>query len=57
VQAYEKGIADGSLSALARQYGDGLVNLTVGNVRPKQTVTVYLEILAGVERGVRSHPA
>lgn len=50
VEAYEKGIADGSLSALARQYGDGLVNLTVGNIRSKETVTVYLEILAGVER-------
>src|ERR1700722_10667066 len=49
VNAYEKGIADGSLAALARQYGDGLVNLTVGNIRPKETVTVYLEILAGVE--------
>ena len=49
VRAYEKGIADGSLSVLARQYGDGLVNLTVGNVRPQETVTVYLEILAGVE--------
>jgi Ca-activated chloride channel homolog len=49
VKTYEQGIADGSLSALARQYGDGLVNLTVGNVRPKETVTVYLEILAGVE--------
>ena len=49
VRAYEQGIADGSLSALARQYGDGLVNLTVGNVRPAETVTVYLEVLAGVE--------
>jgi Ca-activated chloride channel homolog len=49
VKAYEQGIADGSLSALARQYGDGLVNLTVGNLRPKETVTVYLEVLAGVE--------
>ncbi|SPF52475.1 hypothetical protein SBA4_5080011 [Candidatus Sulfopaludibacter sp. SbA4] len=49
VKAYEQGIADGSLAALARQYGDGLVNLTVGNVRPRETVTVYLEILAGVE--------
>src|SRR5208283_2439489 len=27
VKAYEQGIADGSLSALARQYGDGVVNL------------------------------
>ena len=49
VQAYERGIAEGSLSALARQYGDGVVNLTVGNVRPNETVTVYLELLAGVE--------
>ena len=49
VQAYERGIAEGSLAALARQYGDGVVNLTVGNVRPGETVTVYLELLAGVE--------
>jgi Ca-activated chloride channel family protein len=49
VKAYEQGIADGSLSALARQYGDGVVNLTVGNIRPNETVTVYLEVLAGVE--------
>ena len=49
VKAYEQGIADGSLSTLARQYGDGLINLTVGNVRPGEDVTVYLELLAGVE--------
>lgn len=49
VKAYEEGIAQGSLSTLARQYGDGVVNLTVGNIRPKETVTVWLEILAGVE--------
>ena len=49
VRAYEEGIAGGSLSALARNYGDGVVNLTVGNIRPHETVTVYLEILAGVE--------
>ncbi len=49
VRAYEKGIADGSLSTLARTYGDGVVNLTVGNIRPKETVTVWLEVLAGVE--------
>ena len=49
VKAYERGIADGSLSALARQYGDGVVNLTVGNIRPNETVTVYLEVLSGVE--------
>jgi Ca-activated chloride channel family protein len=49
VKAYEEGTARGSLSTLARQYGDGLVNLTVGNIRPKETVTVQLEILCGVE--------
>ncbi len=49
VKAYEEGIARGSLSALARSYGDGVVNLTVGNIRPKETVTVHLEILCGVE--------
>lgn len=49
LKTYEQGIADGSLATLARQYGDGIVNLNVGNVRPKETVTVYLELLAGVE--------
>jgi Ca-activated chloride channel family protein len=49
VKAYEQGIAQGSLSTLARLYGDGIVNLTVGNIRPGETVTVWLEILAGVE--------
>jgi Ca-activated chloride channel family protein len=49
VKAYEEGIAQGALSTLARQYGDGVVNLTVGNIRPKETVTVHLEILCGVE--------
>jgi hypothetical protein len=49
VKAYEEGIARGSLSTLARQYGDGLVNLTVGNIRPKETVTIQMEILCGVE--------
>jgi Ca-activated chloride channel family protein len=51
VEAYERGIAEGSLAAMARQYGDGVVNLTVGNVRPGEMVTVYLELLAGVELG------
>jgi len=49
VKVYEQGVADGSLSTLARQYGDGVVNLTVGNIRPKERVTVLLEVLAGVE--------
>ena len=49
LKAYEEGISRGSLAALARQYGDGLINLNVGNIRPGETVSVYLEILAGVE--------
>ncbi len=49
VKEYEAGIQDGHLATLARQYGDGLVNLTVGNVRPGETVVVLLEVLAGVE--------
>ncbi len=49
IKSYEAGVAAGSLSALARQYGDGLVNLTIGNLRPKEKVSVYLELLAGVE--------
>lgn len=46
---YEAGIQAGSLSTLAREYCDGLVNLSVGNLRPKEKVVVLLEILAGVE--------
>jgi len=46
---YEEGIQAGSLSALARHYGDGIVNLSVGNIRPKEKVVVLLELLAGVE--------
>ncbi len=33
-KAYEQGLADGRTAALAQQYGDGRVNLTVGNIRP-----------------------
>ncbi|MEK7407083.1 MAG: VWA domain-containing protein [Acidobacteriota bacterium] len=49
VKAYEAGIEAGRLSTLARQHGDGIVNLTLGNLRPGETVEVALEILAGVE--------
>jgi len=49
VRAYEEGIEAGSLSSLAREYGDGLVNLTVGNIRPMEQVVVLLELLAGIE--------
>jgi len=49
VEIYEHAIAAGSLATLARHYGDGVVNLTVGNIRPNETVTVHLDVLAGVE--------
>lgn len=48
-QQYEEGIAAGNLSTLARIYRDGIVNLSLGNLRPGETVLVVLEILAGVE--------
>ncbi len=49
VKAYEKGVEDGHLSLLARQYRDGIVNLSIGNVRPGESVSVYLELIAGVD--------
>ena len=49
VKAYEEGIGRGALATLARQYGDGLINLTVGNIRPGEQITVWLEVIAGVE--------
>ncbi len=49
VKAYEDGVAAGRLSTLARQYADGIVSLTLGNLRPGETVTVSLELIAGVE--------
>ena len=48
-EIYEAGIAAGSLATLVRQYGDGMINLSVGNIRPQEKVTVLLELLAGVE--------
>lgn len=49
VRVYEEGLARGHLATLARQYRDGMVNLTLGNLRPGETVIVSLELLAGVE--------
>src|SRR5215471_13330901 len=48
-EIYEQGIQSGSLSTLAQQYGDGLVNLNIGNIRPNEKVVVLLELMAGVE--------
>ncbi|MFN8007763.1 MAG: VIT and VWA domain-containing protein [Terriglobia bacterium] len=49
VRIYEEGIQGGHLSTLARQHADGLVCLTLGNIRPGDEVAVLLEIMAGVE--------
>ncbi|MDW7994658.1 MAG: VWA domain-containing protein [Gemmatales bacterium] len=56
VREYEQALEQGSLAGLARTYRDGLVNLNLGNLRPDETVVVWLELLAGVElheRGFR----
>jgi Ca-activated chloride channel family protein len=49
VEDYEKALAEGHLASMARQYRDGMINLTVGNIRPGEEVAVNLEIIAGVE--------
>jgi Ca-activated chloride channel homolog len=49
VKVYERAIAEGDLTALARQHADGVINLSAGNIRPGETVTVLLECVAGVE--------
>lgn len=46
---YEKAISQGHLGALARQYRDGIVNLSIGNIRPGESVVVRLDMIAGVE--------
>jgi len=51
---YEEALEKGHLATLAQQYGDGLVNLTLGNLRPGETVAVYLEILAGVDSTIEA---
>jgi Ca-activated chloride channel family protein len=48
-EIYEKSMEEGHLSTMARQYQDGVVNLSVGNIRPREEVTVSLEVIAGVE--------
>ena len=48
-ETYEEALAAGHTAAMAAQYGDGMVNLTVGNIRPDEEVTVNLEVIAGVE--------
>lgn len=45
---YEEAIEAGSLAAFTQQNLDGLVNLTVGNIRSGETVAVRLDLVAGV---------
>jgi len=49
VEKYERGLERGHLGVLARQYRDGIVNLSVGNLRGGDRVSVWLEIIAGVD--------
>lgn len=46
---YEQGITAGHMAAWVRSYRDGVVNLTLGNLRPGAMVWVDLELLAGVD--------
>jgi len=48
-EEYEEGIEAGKLSFLSQQYRDGVVNLSIGNIRPNERVIVYLELYTGVE--------
>lgn len=49
VQEYERGLEQGHLAVMARQYRDGVINLTLGNVQPDEEVVVLLEMVAGVQ--------
>jgi len=46
---YEEGVSNGHLSVLAETYNDGMVTLSVGQVRPGELVTVMLDLVQGVE--------
>ena len=45
---YEAGVEDGHLSVLAETSMDGMVTLTVGQVRPDEEVAVILDVVVGV---------
>jgi Ca-activated chloride channel family protein len=48
-QIYEDALEKGHLATLAREYQDGVVNISLGNLRPRETVIVTLDLLAGTE--------
>ncbi len=45
---YEEALENGSLAGLTQQSLDGIVNLTVGNLLPGETVSVHLDLIAGL---------
>ena len=46
---YEAGVSNGHVSALTETSLDGLVTLNVGQVQPKETIVIAVEIVVGVE--------
>jgi len=46
---YETGVEAGHLSVLSETNPDGMVTLSVGQVRPDETITVAIDIVSGVE--------
>jgi len=48
-EIYEEALSRGNLATMAREYRDGLVSLYVGNLKPEETVVVFLELVAGVD--------
>ncbi len=48
-ETYEQAIDDGHLAALTRVRRDGILDLALGNLRPGETVAVFLELVTGVE--------
>lgn len=46
---YEEGVQSGHLSVLAEANVDGMVTLSIGQIRPDEDVTVIVEVFAGVD--------
>lgn len=47
-EEYEQGVEDGHLSVLAETNSDGVVSLSVGQVRPDEEISVVMDIVVGV---------
>ncbi len=47
-EIYEDAFMKGDLALMSKQYRDGLVNLTIGNLKKNEPVIVILEILSGI---------